>query len=290
MDKIIMAAAMFTFGTMGLFINSIALPSSFISLFRAFTGSICIAIFMLLSKRKIDKSAVVKNLKFLIPSGIVMAFNWICLFEAYKHTGVAVATVCYYMAPVIVTLVSPLVLKEKLSVVNIISILTAVAGAVLISGVATGATGNVKGILLGLCAAALYSTVVVLNKFVRDLPPIETTLIQLFVAGVTMIPYVLLTENFSEFIFDKRSVLSLVIVGIIHTGIAYVAYFSSVQKIPVQATAIFSYIDPVTAVVLSAVVLSERLDTVQIIGTVLVFAATIFNETATIINKRKCAE
>lgn len=281
---------MLTFGTMGLFINSIALPSSFISLFRAFTGSICIALFMLLSKRKINKSAIVKNLKFLIPSGIVMAFNWICLFEAYKQTGVAVATVCYYMAPVIVMLASPLVLKERLSGVKIISILTAVVGAVLISGVATGTTGNAKGILLGLCAATLYSTVIILNKFVRELPPIETTLVQLFVAGVTMIPYVLLTEKISEFTFDKRSVLSLLIVGIIHTGLAYVAYFSSVQKISVQTTAIFSYIDPVTAIILSAVVLGEDLSFVQIIGTVLILSATLFNELAPIIFKRKCGE
>lgn len=281
---------MLTFGTMGLFINSIALPSSFISLFRAFTGSICIALFMLLSKRKINKNAVVKNLRILIPSGIVMAFNWICLFEAYKHTGVAVATACYYMAPVIVMLVSPLALKERLNGVKIISILTAVVGAVLISGVATGAAGNARGIFLGLCAAALYSTVVVLNKFVRDLPPIETTLIQLFTAGVTMIPYVLLTENVGGFSFDKRSVLSLITVGVVHTGIAYVAYFSSVQKIPVQTTAIFSYIDPVTAIVLSAVVLKESLSLVQITGAVLILSATLMNELSPIISKRKCTE
>lgn len=289
-NKIIMASAMLVFGTMGLFISNITFPSSFISLVRAFIGSALIAMFMLISGHGIDIAAIAANLKFLIPSGIIMAFNWICLFEAYKYTGVAVATLCYYMAPVIVMLVSPFMLKERLNAVKIISILTAVVGAVLISGAVTGTVKSTKGILLGLCAAALYSSIVILNKFVRNISPLETTLVQLFVAGVAMIPYVLFTEKVTEFKFDRVSVISLLIVGVVHTGIAYVAYFASMQKIMAQTTAIFSYIDPVTAIILSAVVLHESMDVVQIIGTVLILSATLFNELIPILNKRKCTE
>lgn len=285
-----MAAAMLTFGTMGLFVSNIGLPSSFICLVRAFVGSAIVGVYMALGKHGFDTAAIKKNLKFLIPSGIIMAFNWICLFEAYKHTGVAVATLCYYMAPVIVMLASPLILKEKLNAPKVVGILTAVVGAVLISGVANGTTKSIKGIFLGLFAAALYGSIVILNKFIKELSPVETTLVQLFVAGVTMIPYVLLTENVAEFDFDKRSVISLLIVGVVHTGIAYIAYFASLQKIPAQTTAIFSYIDPVTAIILSTVVLGESMNFVQIIGTVLILCATLFNELVPILKKRKCAE
>lgn len=281
-----MAAAMLVFGTIGLFVKNIGFPSSFISFARALIGSIFIALFMLVSGHDLDKKAVLKNLKLLIPSGIAMAFNWICLFEAYRFTGVAVGTLCYYMAPVIVVILSPIFLKEKLTAINVSSVLAAVIGAVLISGVVSGSAKSVKGIMLGLAAAALYSTVIMINKFVRNLSPIETTFVQLLTAAVTMIPYILLTEDVTEFVFDRRSVIFTLIVGIFHTGIAYMIYFSSVQKIPAQTTAVFSYIDPVTAIILSAVVLGERLDAVQLIGTFLILAATLFNELAPIIRKK----
>ena len=281
-----MAAAMLVFGTIGLFVKNIGFPSSFISFARALTGSIFIALFMLFSGHGLDKKSVFKNLKLLIPSGIAMAFNWICLFEAYRFTGVAVGTLCYYMAPVIVVILSPVFLKEKLTAINVTSVLAAVVGAVLISGVVSGSAKSAKGILLGLAAAALYSTVVMINKFVKNLSPIETTFVQLLTAAVTMIPYILMTEDITTFVFDRRSVIFTLIVGVFHTGIVYMIYFSSVQKIPAQTTAVFSYIDPVTAIILSAVVLGERLDAVQLIGTFLILAATLFNELAPIIRKK----
>ena len=281
-----MAVAMLVFGTIGLFVKNIGFPSSFISFARALTGSIFIALFMLVSGHGLDKKSVLKNLKLLIPSGIAMAFNWICLFEAYRFTGVAVGTLCYYMAPVIVVILSPVFLKEKLTAINVTSVLAAVVGAVLISGVVSGSAKSAKGILLGLAAAALYSTVVMINKFVKNLSPIETTFVQLSTAAVTMIPYILLTEEVTAFVFDRRSVIFTLIVGVFHTGIVYMIYFSSVQKIPAQTTAVFSYIDPVTAIILSAVVLGERLDAVQLIGTFLILAATLFNELAPIIRKK----
>ena len=281
-----MVAAMLIFGTLGPFVNNINLPSSFISFTRALIGSVFIGIFMVVNGHGFDKKAIVKNLKLLIPSGIVMAFNWICLFEAYKYTGVTVATLCYYMAPVIVVLVSPFVLKERLTAVKDVSVVVAVIGAVLISGVVTGATRSFKGILLGLAAAALYSTVIVINKFVRELSPVETTFVQLSVAAITMIPYVLLTEDVAGFVFDTRSVIFTLIVGVFHTGFAYMIYFSSVQKVPAQTTAVFSYIDPVTAIVVSAAVLGERMDAAQTVGTVLILAATLFNELAPMIREK----
>ncbi len=281
-----MAFAMLVFGTLGPFVNNINFPSSFISFTRALTGSIFIGIYMAVSGHGFDKKAIAKNLKLLIPSGIVMAFNWICLFEAYKYTGVTVATLCYYMAPVIVVVVSPFIFKERLTAVKGASVIAAVIGAVLISGVVSGAAKSFKGIFLGLAAAALYSTVIVINKFVCELSPVETTFVQLSVAAITMIPYVLLTEDIVSFDFNVRSVILTLIVGVFHTGFAYMIYFSSVQKIPAQTTAVFSYIDPVTAIIVSAVVLGERMDAAQTIGTVLILAATLFNELAPMLRER----
>lgn len=285
-----MAAAMLIFGSMGIFISNITFPSSVISLTRAFIGSLLIGIYAVVSRHRFDKTAILKNLKLLVPSGIILAFNWICLFEAYKHTGVAVATLCYYMAPVIVVLVSPIFLKERLTAVKAVGVAVAVVGAVLISGAVTGAAVNLKGILLGLAAAGLYGSIVIINKFVKGLSPIETTFVQLLTAGISMIPYVLLTEDIGSIDFNGKAVALMLIVGAVHTGIAYVMYFASMQKNSAQTTAVFSYIDPVTAIIFSSLFLKERLDAIQITGTVLILSATLFNELAPIIFKRKCGE
>lgn len=282
-----MIASMFAFGTIGLFVNNIGFPSSFIAFARAFIGSVFISAFMLFFKLKPDKTAVKRNLKILVPAGIAMGFNWIFLFEAYKYTGVAVATLCYYMAPVIMILVSPFILKEKMTVVKAVSSFVAVVGAVLISGVFSGTVKSVKGIAFGLAAAVLYATVVLLNRFVKGLPPVESTLIQMISAAVVMIPYVLLTEDVRSFVFDKKSVIFTLIVGVFHTGFVYVVYFGTVRKIPTQTTAVFSYIDPVTAIILSALILHEKITPVQIAGTVLILGATLFNELASSKSKLK---
>lgn len=270
--------SMFIFGTLGLFINNISFPSSFIAFCRSAIGAAMIGIYMLIAKHKIDFRSVKNNAPFLIPAGIALGFNWICLFEAYKYTGVAVATLCYYMAPVIVLLVSPFLLKEKLTPVKIISSAVAVTGAILISGIATGTMKSGKGIALGLIAAILYASIVMANKFVKDLSSVDITFIQLSIAAIVMLVYVLLTEKITEFEYDGKSIVFTVIVSIIHTGVAYLLYFSSLQTVPAQTAAISSYIDPVTAIILSAVVLNETMTAIQIAGTVLILGATMFNE------------
>ena len=281
-----MIVSMLIFGTIGLFVSGISLPSSFIAFARAAIGSVFIGVFMLVTKHKFNTESVKKNLKILIPSGIAMGFNWIALFESYRFTGVAVGTLCYYMAPVIMILVSPIILKEKLTVTKGLTSLAAIVGAVLISGVFSGAVRSAKGIAFGLAAAVLYASVVLMNRFVKDLSPVETTLIQLISAAVVMIPYVLITEDVGSFVYDKESVILILTVGIIHTGIVYMLYFSSVAKISTQTTAVFSYIDPVTAIILSAAVLHESLSGLQIIGTVLILGATLLNELIPALRKK----
>lgn len=285
-----MILTMFSFGTIGLFVSNINLPSSFIACARAVIGSVFILLFMLVTRHKIDGDSVKENLKILIPSGIAMGFNWIFLFEAYKYTGVAIGTLCYYMAPVIMIIVSPFILKEKMTVLKGASSLVAVIGAVLISGVFSGTVKSVKGILFGLAAAVLYASVVLMNKFIKGLSSVESTFIQMVSAAVVMLLYVALTEDVASLQFDTKSVVLTLVISIFHTGLLYMLYFSSVMKIPTQTTAVFSYIDPVTAIILSATLLHETITPIQIVGTVLILGATLFNEIAPAITEKISAK
>lgn len=278
MNKLKMIIAMLIFGTLGIFITKIPLPSSVIAMSRSIIGTIFIASVMLIKRRKLDWNAIRKNALPLILSGTALGFNWILLFEAYRYTTVAVATLCYYMAPVFIILLSPLILKEKLTTIKVLCSAAAIIGAVMISGASVSGGQDMRGVLFGLSAALLYCSIVMINKFIRDLPDEETTLMQLGISAVVMIPYVLLTENISSLTFNATTIVFVLIVGAVHTGLAYLLYFGSLKKISAQTSAVFSYIDPVTAIILSAILLRQPMTALQVCGTVLILGATLSNE------------
>lgn len=285
-NRIMNIIAMLIFGTLGIFVSQIPLPSSVIAMLRAVIGTVSIGGFMLVTKQKLDFKVIKKNAFYLLFSGVALGFNWILLFEAYRYTTIAVATLCYYMAPVFVILLSPIVLKEKLTPTMAICSLVAIGGAVLISGATVGGGQSIKGIIFGLAAAVLYCSIVLANKFIKNQSSTETTFLQLAISAVIMVPYVIITENVTLADFQPKTIVFVLIVGIIHTGIAYVLYFGSVQRIPAQTAAVFSYIDPVSSIILSALILNQQMSVLQAIGTVLILGATLFNELAPILKNK----
>ena len=278
MEKVKMIVSMLIFGTLGIFITHISLPSSAVAGARAVLATVFLSIVILIGKNKINWSNVKKNALLLTISGIAIAFNWIFLFEAYRYTGVAVGTLCYYMAPVFVILLSPIILKEKLTGTKISCTAAAVLGAILISGVTTGVQQDFTGILFGLAAAALYCSVMIMNKFIKDLPALDKTFFQLAAAAVIMIPYVLLTEDIGSFVWDTKTIVLVIVVGIVHTGITYVLFFSAVGKLPAQTSAVFTYIDPATAIILAALILRQPMGIIEICGAILILGSTLLNE------------
>ena len=167
-----MAASMAIFGTVGIFIKKLPFPSAVIALGRGIVGSLFLLLTAVISKKAMDIPAIKKNLKLLIISGIAIGVNWILLFESYKYIPVSTATLCYYLSPVFVTLASPIVLKEKLTGLKLACVGAALLGMALISGVFqgnAGANNQFVGILLACGAAILYASVVLLNKFIKDI-------------------------------------------------------------------------------------------------------------------------
>lgn len=267
------------FGTIGIFRRWLPLPSALLAMLRGFLGAGSMVLLLLLRRRRPAWADVKRNLAKLLISGALIGFNWILLFEAYRYTTVAVATLCYYMAPIFVLLVSPLMLKERLTLRKGICVLAALGGMVLVSGVIGGAGSvSAKGVLLGLGAAALYACVVLTNKTIRSVPAIEKTAVQLFAAGAVLIPYVLLAEEVPAGLFTGGVIALTLVVGLVHTGLAYALYFSSMDALSAQTVALFSYIDPVVAVLLSALLLKEPMGIWGAIGTVLVLCAAAVSE------------
>ena len=280
-SKFLLLLSMFIFGTIGIFRKYIPLPSSLLAMSRGFIGTLFLLFVIFIKKEKMCWKSIKSNLLLLVLSGAFIGFNWIFLFEAYRYTTVATATLCYYMAPIFVILVSPLFFKEKLTLKKSICVAVAITGMVFVSGILQSgfnATKEMKGVVLGLMAALLYAGVVVMNKHIKSVSAFDKTIVQLGTSAVVLLPYTMLTENLAEITFTPTLIIMLCIVGIVHTGIAYTLYFGVMDKLKAQTVALFSYVDPVVAILLSAVILHENIGVWGYIGAVLVLGATLVSE------------
>jgi drug/metabolite transporter (DMT)-like permease len=180
-----------------------------------------------------------------------------------------------------VILLSPLLFREPLTGKKILCALAALCGMVLVSGVAdttySGREG-LKGIGFGLAAAVLYSSVIVLNKKLLNMDVYDKTVSQLVLSAAVMLPYVLLTENTVPIETSLLPLLLLNAMGTVHTGIAYWLYFGSMGHLKAQTIALYSYIDPILAIVLSMVILREPMTFSAAIGAALILGTAYLSE------------
>lgn len=279
--RLMLITSMAVFGTLGLFVRNIPVSSGELALYRAVLAALLLAVYFVVTKQKIPFEKIKKEVPLLLLSGVAMGINWILLFEAYKYTTVSVATLSYYFAPVIVTVVCPVLFHEKLTGKQIICFAMSTLGIVMITGVGDLSGGNdLVGILFGLGAAVFYATVILLNKFIKNVEGIHRTFLQFLSAILILIPYVMLTSGVTLGNMNSVGWVNLLIVGFIHTGVTYCMYFSSLKELPGQKAAILSYIDPLVAVIISVTILGETMTLWQAIGGTLILGFTLWNEIA----------
>ncbi|MEH7402789.1 DMT family transporter [Gottfriedia acidiceleris] len=280
-SKIQFLLSMAIFGTIGVFIRYIDLDSSEIALLRGLIGSLFLITYMLIGKKKISWASVKNNAYILLLSSITLGGNWIFLFQAYKYTTVSNAALSYYFAPVFVLILSPFVLKEKLSTKKLICIVISIFGMLLVvasGGLSTARLEDFIGIGYGLLAAVFYASLMLLNKFIKNMGGLEITLIQLGTASSLLIPYVFITEGFGLLEMSVSSIPFIIILGMVHTGIGFLLFFSGMQKLNGQSIAALSYVDPITSLLISTVFLQEKMTIVQMIGGVLLLSSTFVSE------------
>lgn len=273
--------SMLIFGTIGVVRRAIPLPSALLACVRGLLGGLFLMVFSRVAKKGAREKLPPRVLLSLGATGAMIGINWILLFEAYNHTTVAVATLCYYMQPTIVILLSPLVFREQLTGKKAACAAASIIGMVLVSGVIgdSGAGGgSLRGVLLGLGAACFYAAVIIMNKKIPGIDAYQRTTVLLLSAGVVMLPYLLVTNGFGGEGVTPSAILLLLVLGIFHTGIAYAMYFGSMDGLRVQTIAVFSYIDPVSALLFSALLLRETLSPLNIVGAVMIIGSAMLSE------------
>ena len=277
-ERIKYILAVVLYGTIGLFLRYVGLPSEIAALFRGVLGSLFILLFLRIRGERLDRGAIRANRKWLLIGGVALGLNWIFLFAAYIGTTVAIASLCNYMAPLIVVLIAPAVLGERSDWRKLLCAAAAFIGIVLVSGVWKGSVGHVSGLVMGLCAALCFVVIVISNRKLKDISAYDRSVVQLAVSAATILPYVLARNVGTPLSIDLRSVLIVLMLGVVHTGIAYCLYFSGMGSLPVQTVAILGYLEPVTAVLCSAFFLHEAMDAAGWIGAALIIGAAAVSE------------
>ena len=270
--------AVVLYGTIGMLLRYVSAPSELVAMCRGLLGSGFILLVLRLQGRRLDWEAIRWNRKWLLVAGVSLGLNWIFLFAAYMQTTVAIASLCNYMAPLIVILIAPLALRERLDKRKMPCVAAAFLGIVLVSGVWNGGAGSLSGVIMGLLAAVCFVVIVICNRKLRDIPALDRSVVQLALSALTILPYVLFHNRGVVLTLDARSVLIILTLGVLHTGLAYCWYFSGMGSLPVQTVAILGYLEPVVSVLCSALFLREAMGPAGWIGAVLIIGAAVVSE------------
>ena len=271
-----------SWGLIGLMLKHVTLPSEYVVVCRGLIGAIFIFCFIHFKKSKIDMAAIKKNLLFLFISGVGLGLNWVFLFASYRYTSVAVGTLCNYVGPILVILLSPFLYKDKLTPVKLLCVSMAGFGIVFISGVLDGGATNTSiiGIIFGLLSACLFVVNVVFTRKVVGVNVYDKAIVQLISSVIASLPYAMLVNRSTALYVDTKTVILVLILGLLQTGVAYCFYFRAMSTLPVHTFSIFGYIEPVVAIMVSALVLHERITIFGILGAVLILGAVFLSEFA----------
>ncbi len=279
-DSLKYILAVVLYGTNGLIMNYISFPSELVVFCRGSIGALVIYLFLKSRKQKINKDSIEANGFWLTLSGVSLGLNWIFLFAAYIKTTVAIASLCNYLAPVIVVVIAPFVLKEKIKIQKLFCVGGALLGIILVSGVVGGnfSGDNTEGIIYGLLAAAAFVMIVICNRKIKDINAFDKAFYQLLVSAIVILPFVIVKCLRIDIVFDFRSLLLTILLGVLQTGIAYCFYFDAMGKLPVTEIVILGYIEPVASVLLSFFVLHQPLTPLAWLGSALIVVSALLCE------------
>lgn len=265
------------FGFNGIVASHIPLDSTHIVLLRSLLGSMSLLAFFFLSGHRVSFTGRGQDVLLICLSGAAMGASWMLLYEGYQRIGVATASLLYYCGPVIVMALSPLFFREKLTYVKLISFSAVCAGIVLINGL-SGEALNVIGCICGIGGAVFYAVMLILNKKARSVDGMENSLLQMLSATATTVLFLLCREQLSFSVTEGRVWLWILLLGLVNTGFGCWCYFSAIGALPVQTVAVCGYIEPMSAVVFSALLLREHMTLPQLLGAVLIVGGALFAE------------
>lgn len=249
----------------------------FLVLCRGIIGSLFLYALIRLKGRKLDTVSIKKNFKPLVLSGILMGICWIALFIGFEYS-LSITSLLNNMYNLVVVVIMSLIFKEKLNGKQIFCVIVAVLGVLMLSGLFEGQIqANSKGMMFGLISCIGYSIVTIINMRIKDINPLDKTVVQLFISFLVILPFVLLGNKIPTSI-DTTSIILIFVMGILNTGISFLLFFGSIEHLPSSEIAIIGYLEPVINIVIGITFFDEKMSIIGIVGTIIILAAALANE------------
>ena len=265
------------FGTNGIAASMIDLSSVEVVFFRSTIGAALLTAIFFLKGNKFRLGEHRRDAACIIASGVSMAAGWMLLFEAYDHIGVSLSVLINYTGPAIVIALAPILFKEKLTKVKVLAFLCAAAGVFLITGEVLSDGLTAWGLTCAILSAFCYAATVSLNKLSVNITGLRNATLQLLVCAACVAVFLLLKQG-PHIAVTASDIIPILWLGLLNTGIGCYLYFSSLNKLSAQTIAIWGYIEPMSAVVLSAFILHETMSGLQWAGAVLIIGSAVMGE------------
>lgn len=265
----------------------IDLPSLFIVLARVSLGATLLVALVALSRSARTNLQAPKHPRqalYLAVSGAALGVAWLFLFEAYRYVGVGVASLLFYCGPVIVMALSPMLFKTRLTTQKVLGFAAVTVGAFLVVGQGLGEGVSPWGLFLGAMSAVMYAVMVIFSKKVTQIGGVECSAIQLCGSLAAVAVYLGFSaatgsiELPSAAMLTHLNVPAALCIGLVNTGLGCYMYFSSMGELPVTRVAVCGYLEPLSAVVLSALLLGEAMTPANVLGAALILGGAIYSE------------
>ncbi|MGN0071939.1 MAG: DMT family transporter [Atopobiaceae bacterium] len=274
-------SALLLFGSNGIVAAQMLLPSTQIVLVRTFLGSLLLVAILgaglLRSHEGLQSTEHPMQALFLALSGAALGGGWIFLFQAYRLIGVGISSLTYYTGPVIVMALSPLLFHTHLGTCKLAGFAAVVAGCFLVVGQGLGGTLSPLGLACGFMSAVMYALMVIFSKKVTDICGLENATVQLIGSFACVFIYALLTGQALP-AFAATDIAPALMIGFVNTGLGCFLYFSAMHDLPVQTVSVCGYLEPLSAVVFSVILLHEPMSAAQVAGAALILGGAAFCE------------
>ncbi|WP_255334426.1 DMT family transporter [Methanosarcina sp. KYL-1] len=270
------ALACMIYGMAGLFLAHInGMGTGAVLFYEMLIGLLTILVY-LAARGRLSELRLGGKKGYLFLLGVLICITFFSYFTAIRLTCVSVAVLLQYTSPIYVTLLSPLILKEKVNSRSYLALLLALAGVFLVVRPESGFSGlelegNYRtGLMFGLLSGLAYAAVILNIRYLKDEYP------EMAVAFWPLVVIVLLTaplalEVPAKVVLENLEVLLLF--GLISGGLGEILYTEGLSGVEAQVGSILALVEPVSGIFFDFIVLGVSLYLNTFLGCVLILAA-----------------
>ena len=269
-----MVSAMAMSGTIGAFVVFSGQTPITVVLFRCLIGAAALLGWLWYTGGwiKLDRVAIA----WIAAGAAAIIGNWLCLFSAFSLCGISIATVVYHVQPFILVVLAALAQRQAPDWRQVPFLVLAFAGVALTTGISAGTwqAGLAGGVLLALAAAFLYALATLATRKLKAWPPAQIAGLQLVIGVIVLAPM----ASFTMGEFSMQAWSSLLVVGLVHTGLVYNLMYGAFQRLRPETIASLSFIYPAVALATDLLLFDARLGALQWLGMGLILASVVANQ------------